>query len=61
MRPGPAPRAACGRMRGGMGFTKATIDYLNGLPAVRRVGDGCIQYDPEFIGLFAALRHEGAA
>lgn len=42
-----------------MGFNKATIDYLNGLPAVRRVGDGRIQYDPEFIGLFAALRHEG--
>lgn len=46
-------------MRTRMGFTKATIDYLNGLPAVRRVGDGRIQYDPEFIGLFAALRHEG--
>lgn len=46
-------------MRTRMGFNKATIDYLNGLPAVRRVGDGRIQYDPEFIGLFAALRHEG--
>ena len=46
-------------MRTCMGFNKATIDYLNGLPAVRRVGDGRIQYDPEFIGLFAALRHEG--
>lgn len=46
-------------MRTCMGFTKATIDYLNGLPAVRRVGDGRIQYDHEFIGLFAALRHEG--
>ncbi|WP_307998129.1 hypothetical protein [uncultured Bifidobacterium sp.] len=42
-----------------MGFNKATIDYLNSLPAVRRVGDGRIQYDPEFIDLFAALRHEG--
>lgn len=42
-----------------MGFTKATIDYLNGLPAVRRVGYGRIRYDPEFVDLFAALRHEG--
>lgn len=43
----------------GMSFNTMTIRYLENLPAVRKVGDGRIRYNPEFIDLFIRLRREG--